>query len=150
MDLQRDVACQNAIMISCREMRIRTTIQNWNYFLTRTSQGPNILRTSFVATAVPGFPVIQLRPGAPFQITLKQLFIAAESREQLRQSVLHTQNSIIGRFCSRPALAWSLSFNRFLQQLYHLLMCVVGFSAFVTSQVSFSDGRSCKLCVCVW
>jgi hypothetical protein len=26
--LQRDILCQNAIMISCRYMRIRTTIQN--------------------------------------------------------------------------------------------------------------------------
>jgi hypothetical protein len=105
-------------------------------------------RTSFVATAVPGFPVIHLRPGAPFQSTLEQL------------SLLRSPGSnCVSRPCSIPKNLLSEDFvpgPLFLEAFrstdccrsYHLLMCD-GFSAFVTSQVSFSDGRGCKLCVCV-
>jgi hypothetical protein len=56
------------------------------------------------------------------------------------------QKSISGRFCSRPALSLSL----FVQQISGeavIYSCAMG--SLLSSPVSFSDGRSCKLCVCV-
>jgi hypothetical protein len=58
-------------------------------------------RTSFV----PGFPVIQLRPGAPSQSTLKQLSLLRSPGSNCVSPCSIPQKSIIGRFCSRPALS---------------------------------------------